>query len=65
MVRHPNHTSAASPRGRPFQEQGLGWANNYGTGAGDDAITSGLEGAWTPSPIAWDNSYFGTLFGYE
>ena len=44
---------------------GLGWANSYGTGKGDDAITSGLEGAWTPSPIRWDNSYFETLFGYE
>ena len=48
-----------------MQQQGLGWANDYGTGAGDDAITSGLEGAWTPSPITWNNSYFETLFGYE
>ena len=48
-----------------MQQQGLGWANDYGTGAGDDAITSGLEGAWTPSPIRWDNSYYETLFGYE
>ena len=61
----PESHLGREPEGAPLQEQGLGWANNYGTGAGDDAITSGLEGAWTPSPIAWDNSYFGTLFGYE
>jgi catalase-peroxidase len=53
------------PEGASLQEQGLGWVNDYGTGAGDDAITSGLEGAWTPSPIRWDNSFFETLFGYE
>ena len=61
----PESHLGREPEGAPLQEQGLGWANDYGTGAGDDAITSGLEGAWTPSPIAWDNSYFGTLFGYE
>jgi catalase-peroxidase len=61
----PESHLGREPEGAPLQEQGLGWANNYGTGAGDDAITSGLEGAWTPSPITWDNSYFGTLFGYE
>jgi catalase-peroxidase len=53
------------PERAPLQEMGLGWANSYGTGKGDDAITSGLEGAWTPSPVTWDNSYFETLFGYE
>jgi catalase-peroxidase len=53
------------PEGAPLQEMGLGWANSYGTGAGNDAITSGLEGAWTPSPVTWDNSFFETLFGYE
>jgi catalase-peroxidase len=53
------------PEGAPLQEQGLGWANSYGTGKGGDAITSGLEGTWTPSPTAWDNSFFATLFGYE
>jgi catalase-peroxidase len=61
----PESHLGREPEGAPLQEQGLGWANDYGTGAGDDAITSGLEGAWTPSPITWDNSYFGTLFGYE
>jgi catalase-peroxidase len=44
---------------------GLGWKNGYGTGKGGDTITSGLEGAWTPTPVTWDNSFFGTLFGYE
>jgi len=53
------------PEGAPLQEMGLGWANSFGTGKGDDAITSGLEGAWTPSPTTWDDSFFATLFGYE
>ena len=53
------------PEGAPLAEQGLGWANSFGTGTGDDAITSGLEGTWTPSPTTWDNSFFETLFGYE
>ncbi len=53
------------PEGAPLQEQGLGWRNRFGTGVGGDAITSGLEGAWTPSPVTWDNSFFETLFGYE
>jgi catalase-peroxidase len=53
------------PEGAPIAEQGLGWSNSFGTGKGDDAITSGLEGAWTPSPVTWDNSFFETLFGYE
>jgi catalase-peroxidase len=53
------------PEGASLAEMGLGWANRFGTGAGDDAITSGLEGAWTPTPTTWDNSFFETLFGYE
>jgi catalase-peroxidase len=61
----PESHLGPEPEGAPLQQQGLGWANSYGTGAGGDAITSGLEGAWTPSPIRWDNSYFETLFGYE
>ena len=44
---------------------GLGWHNTYGTGKGKDTITSGLEGAWTPTPIQWDNSFFETLFGFD
>lgn len=53
------------PEGAPIQEQGMGWKNAHGSGKGADAITSGIEGAWTPTPIKWDNSYFETLFGYE
>jgi catalase-peroxidase len=53
------------PEGAPLQEQGLGWANSFGTGKGDDAITSGLEGTWTPTPTTWDNSFYETLFRYE
>ncbi len=53
------------PEGAPLEEQGLGWKNTFGTGKGADTITSGLEGAWTPDPIRWDNGYFETLFGHE
>ncbi|MGH9129960.1 MAG: catalase/peroxidase HPI [Acidimicrobiales bacterium] len=53
------------PEAAGIEEQGLGWRNTFGTGSGDDAITSGLEGAWTPSPTKWDNSFFATLFGFE
>jgi catalase-peroxidase len=53
------------PEGAGIEEQGLGWKNSFGTGKGGDAITSGIEGAWTPNPIQWDNGYFETLFGYE
>jgi catalase-peroxidase len=53
------------PEGAPLAEQGLGWANSFGAGKGDDTITSGLEGTWTPTPTTWDNSYFETLFRYE
>ncbi|MEO1518693.1 MAG: catalase/peroxidase HPI [Bacteroidota bacterium] len=55
----------AEPEGASIEMQGLGWENSFGTGKGGDTITSGLEGAWTPTPIKWDNSYFDTLFGYE
>jgi catalase-peroxidase len=61
----PEGHMGPEPEAAPLQEMGLGWQNSYGTGSGDDTITSGLEGAWTPTPIAWDNSYFETLFGYE
>jgi len=53
------------PEGATLEEQGLGWQNSYGAGKGGDTITSGLEGAWTPTPKAWDNSFFETLFGYD
>ncbi|WP_328549129.1 catalase/peroxidase HPI [Streptomyces platensis] len=53
------------PEAASLEEQGLGWSNTYGTGKGGDAITSGLEGIWTNTPTAWDNSFFEILFGYE
>ena len=53
------------PEGAPLEAQGLGWKNSYGTGSGNDTITSGLEGAWTPTPTTWDNTYFEMLFGYD
>ena len=53
------------PEGADIEEQGLGWKSSFGSGKGVHAISSGLEGAWTPTPIQWDNSYFETLFGYE
>ncbi|WP_210543817.1 catalase/peroxidase HPI [Rhodoferax sp. PAMC 29310] len=53
------------PEGASIEEQGLGWKSSFGSGKGVDTISSGLEGAWTPTPITWDNSYFDTLFGYE
>ncbi len=53
------------PEAAPIEEQGLGWKNSFGTGVGDDAFTSGLEGAWTTNPIKWDNNFFDNLFGYE
>jgi catalase-peroxidase len=53
------------PEGASIEEQGLGWISSFGSGKGDDAITSGLEGAWTPNPIQWDLGYFDMLFGHE
>jgi catalase-peroxidase len=53
------------PEGASLEEQGLGWKNTFGSGKGDDTITSGLEGAWTSNPVKWDNGYFNNLFGYE
>ena len=53
------------PEGASIEEQGLGWKNAFGSGKGGHTTTSGLEGAWTPNPIQWDNGYFDTLFGYE
>ncbi|MFO7857085.1 MAG: catalase/peroxidase HPI [Paracoccaceae bacterium] len=53
------------PEGSDIAEMGLGWSSKYGIGHGDDTITSGLEGAWTPTPTKWDMTYFDLLFGYE
>jgi catalase-peroxidase len=53
------------PEAAPIEEMGLGWKSSFGSGKGGDAIGSGIEGAWTPTPIQWNNAYFDTLFGYE
>ena len=55
----------AEPEGASIEEQGLGWANSFGSGRGFHTITSGIEGAWTPTPTQWDMSFFETLFGHE
>ncbi|MFC1970639.1 catalase/peroxidase HPI [Chloroflexota bacterium] len=53
------------PEAAPIEEQGLGWKSSFGSGKGGDTISSGLEGAWTPTPTQWDNSYLDTLFRYD
>jgi len=53
------------PEGAAIEAQGLGWLSTHGSGKGGDTITSGLEGAWTPTPTEWDMSYFDVLFKYE
>jgi len=53
------------PEGSSIEEMGMGWKNNFATGKGGHAITSGIEGAWKPNPTTWDNGYFETLFKYE
>jgi len=61
----PEQYVGAEPEAASLEEQGLGWTNSFGTGAGVDAIGSGLEGAWTTEPAKWDNNYFDNLFGYD
>ncbi|MCY3542248.1 MAG: catalase/peroxidase HPI [Gammaproteobacteria bacterium] len=56
---------ASEPAGAPVEQQGLGWKSSNGTGVAGDAITSGIEGAWTTRPTKWDTGYFDNLFGYE
>ncbi|MCX5403100.1 catalase/peroxidase HPI [Streptomyces sp. NBC_00335] len=53
------------PEGCPIEQQALGWKNSYGSGAGVDSLTSGLEGAWTSEPTKWDNGYLDNLFRYD
>ena len=60
----PTHVGP-EPEGAPLENQGLGWKSNYKTGKGDDTISSGIEGAWTPNPTRWDMGYFDMLFGYD
>ncbi len=53
------------PEAAGIEEQGLGWKSSFESGKGDDTISSGIEGAWTPNPIKWDSGYFDLLFGYD
>ena len=61
----PAEAVGPDPEAAPIEQMGLGWKNSHGTGKGDDAITSGLEGAWTTEPIKWDNGYLDNLFRYD
>ena len=61
----PDENVGKEPEGAEIENMGFGWTNKYGSGAGRDTITSGIEGAWTTNPTQWDNGYFDLLFGYE
>jgi len=61
----PDENVGKEPEGAEIETMGFGWTNKYGSGAGRDTITSGIEGAWTTNPTQWDNGYFDLLFGYE
>lgn len=61
----PDQYVGREPAAAGIAEQSMGWKNTFGTGAGGDTITSGLEGAWTTTPTQWSNNFFENLFGYE
>ena len=61
----PDRYVGPEPHGAPMEEMSMGWKNRYNTGVLDDAITSGLEGAWTPNPIQWDHDYLKMLLDFE
>jgi catalase-peroxidase len=61
----PSKYVGPEPAGAGIEEQGLGWKNTFGSGNGEDTITSGLEGAWTTTPTKWSNNYFENLFKFE
>ena len=61
----PNKYVGPEPEAAGIEEQGLGWKSKFGTGAGGDAIGSGLEVTWTTTPTKWSNNFFANLFGYE
>lgn len=61
----PGENVGPDPRGAEVEDQGFGWKSTFGTGKGKDAITSGLEGAWTANPTKWDHGYFENLFKFE
>ncbi|MFN8252156.1 MAG: catalase/peroxidase HPI [Ferruginibacter sp.] len=61
----PSKYVGREPAAASIEEQSLGWKNTFGSGNGDNTITSGLEGAWTTTPTKWSNNFFENLFGYE
>jgi len=61
----PGKYVGREPAAAGIEEQGLGWKNTFGTGNGENTITSGLEGAWTTTPTKWSNNYFENMFGFE
>jgi catalase-peroxidase len=61
----PAEAVGLDPEAASIEQQGLGWKSSYGTGVGRDAITSGIEVTWTPTPTTWDNTFLELLFGYE
>ncbi len=61
----PDKYVGAEPAGAAIEEMSTGWKNSFGTGVLDDAITSGIEGAWTPNPTQWDHDYFDVLLNYD
>ena len=61
----PDKYVGAAPAAAPIDAMGLGWSNSFGTGNGDDTITSGIEGAWTSTPARWSNDYLDNLFAYD
>jgi catalase-peroxidase len=61
----PDTNCGPEPEGAAIEEQGLGWKNSFGSGKGDDTITSGLEGTWTTTPTKWSNNFFWNLFSFE
>jgi catalase-peroxidase len=61
----PDSNCGPEPEGADLESQGFGWTNKFGSGMGNDTITSGLEGIWTTTPTKWSNNFFWNLFGYE
>ncbi len=62
---NPDEFVGREPEGGAIEDQGIGWKNTFGTGSGNDTITSGIEGAWTPNPTQWDHDYFKVLLNYD
>jgi catalase-peroxidase len=61
----PASNVGPEPEAAPLEQMGFGWKNSFGTGMGGDAITSGIEGAWTTNPTKWDNNYFENLLNHD